>query len=72
MAPPVAPPLRAHEAAPSLAAHQRSTEHTDIKELQHIILSEYFMLVKENIIPHYWAESHKTNFLVSGFLIFIL
>lgn len=46
VAPPVAPPQRAYGAALSLAAHQRSTEHTDITELEHIILSEYFMLVK--------------------------
>lgn len=67
VAPPVASPLRAHGAAPSLAAPQRSAEHTDITELQHIILSEYFMIVKKNIIPHLWPDSHKTSFLVLGF-----
>lgn len=50
VAPPVASPLRAHGAAPSLAAPQRSAEHTDITELQHIILSEYFMIVKKKIL----------------------
>lgn len=68
VAPPVAPPQRANGAALSLAAHQRSTEHTDITEFEHIILSEYFMLVKKiDIIPLLWADSHKTNFPVWGF-----
>lgn len=44
VAPPVAPPLRTDGAAPSLAAHQRSTQHTNITELQKIILSGYLML----------------------------
>lgn len=61
MAPPVAPPLRAHGAAPSLAEHQRSKEYTDTTELQHIILLDYSMLEKKKQKPN-----PKTVLLTSG------
>lgn len=43
VAPPVAPPLRAHGAAPSFAAHQSSRvpERINVTELQKNILLEY-------------------------------
>lgn len=73
VAPPVAPPQRAYGAALSLAAHQRSTEHTDITELEHIILSEYFMLVKNYIYYSSPLGRFSQNQLPRlGFLFFIL
>lgn len=72
VAPPVASPLRAHGAAPSLAAPQRSAEHTDITELQHIILSEYFMIVKKKYYSSPLARFSQNQLPRLGFLFFIL
>lgn len=64
VAPPVAPPLRTHGAAPSFAAHQSSRGPERINGVaENYSLRIFYLRNYISIIIQLLAESRKTNFV---------